>query len=258
MAADATLTVTIANTRPIELTDLTNSLQGLGRQYARYLSKNRVKVTAESRLYVQEVRSGSAVFELIDLMPLGLVFANAENFNTLLDFGKNLGDVYRFFAGQGPEPKEELKEADLKNYEFILGPVAKDHGALMSFAGQYNNSPITIYQIGSLEANAAQNGIGRAVTEQRLLQPGGYHENVVFYWHQLRNQPESGAGESGVIESLGQLPVKVGFASEAVKTQLAFMKDRNPMLIGFIVDVQVETVQGRPALYNITQVKGEV
>ena len=258
MATDATLTITIENTRPIELSDLTNSLQSLGRQYSRYLSKNKVRVTPESKLYVQEVRNGSAVFELIDLLPVGLAFANAENFNTLIDFGKNLGEVYKWFIGKGPKPKEELREPDLKNYEAILSPVAKDSGSQMLFTGNFNDSPITIYQVNSLEANAAQNSIGRLINEQRLIQPGGYHENVVFYLHVFKNQPTSGTGEKGVIESISQLPIKVTFASDTVKAEIGFIQGQNPMLIGFIVDVQVETIQGKPVLYNILRVRGQV
>ena len=259
MAGDATLTVTIHNTRAIELTTLTESLQSLGRQYGRYLIKNRVVLASESKLYVQEVRHGSAVFELVDLVPLGL-FGSIESMNTLVDFSKHLTEMYKWFTGpvRRERPKEELKEVDLRNYANILGPVAKDAGASMSFSGAFHNSPVTVYSLTSSQAGEALSQIWAEIDEIRKVQPAGEYEQVVFYWDVLKNQRDSGASERGIINSINQRPVRVTFASDEVKAQIAFMQDRNPMLVGFIVDVRVETIQDKPVLYNILRVHGEV
>jgi len=257
MATDATLTVTIHNSRPIELTDLTESLQSLGRQYSRYLNKNKVVLAGESKLYVQEVRQGSAVFELVDLVPLGL-FGSIEAMNTLVDFSKHLTAMYQWFIRGGEQPKEELKEVDLRNYANILSPVAKDAGASMTFSGEFHNSPVTIYSLTSGQAGEALSEIWNQINTVRQTQPAGEYEQVVFYWDVLKNQRDSGASERGIINSISPKPVRVTFASEEVKARIAFMQDRNPMLVGFIVDVRVETVQDKPVLYNILRVRGEV
>ncbi|MCC3159677.1 hypothetical protein LJ737_20720 [Hymenobacter sp. 15J16-1T3B] len=249
---EAMLTVTINNTTPIELLDLSDSLQSLGRQYVRYLTKHNIRVPDEARLYVQEIRKGSVVVELSDLMlPAAVLFSNPEHFNNLVDFSKNLRDIYRYFTGLGPKPKEDLKEADLRNYSNVLQPVAKDAGANIDFSGTFQNSPIVVFNLNSMEANAAQNGIEREIQRLRTVEVGGYHQKVVFYWHTLKNEQNNAAGDRGIIESLSPSPVKVVFAQEGLKQTIAFMANKNPMLAGFVVDVHVETVQGKPVLYNI-------
>lgn len=259
MASDAMLTVTIENTAPIELLDLSESLQSLGRQYVRYLNKHNIKVADDARLYVQEVRKGSAVFELVDLAPLlPVIFADAENYNNIIDFAKNLREVYNYFIGKGPAPKEELKQQDLRNYKTILNPVAKDSGANMILSGDFRGANVIVLNLSSLEANAAQNAIERAYETLNTKEAIGEHDKVVFYWHTLKKQQESGDGERGVIESLSKAPVKVVFANDTIKSEMAFMTDKNPMLVGFIVDVIVETVQEKPVLYNIRKVHGVV
>lgn len=250
---EAKLTVKIENVKPVELLDLSDSLQCLGRQYVRYLTKHNVKISNEARLYVKEIRAGSVIIDLQDLLPFSVLFADAKNFNNVVDFAKNLKQVYDFFLGKVASPKEELKEQDLKNYNAIVNPVAKDAGAQMFFNATFNNFAVVVYQLSSLEANAAQNSIRRELDNIKET-VAGFHDKVVFYWHTIRNAQDVSTGEKGVIESINSMPVKVTFLNDALKNEIAFMKDYNPMLSGFVVDVQVETIQDRPVLYKILKV----
>jgi hypothetical protein len=103
--------------------------------------------------------------------------------------------------------------------------------------------------INSTEANAAQNGIRRAV--EALKEPvTGLHQEVVMYWAQARNQPDSKAGDKARIESLYKGDVKVRFANDLLKTQMLY-DPPYPFKKAFVVDVSVETVDGKPVLYRV-------
>lgn len=254
----AVLNITIYNSKPVELLDLTESMNGLGRQYIRFLEKNGNKVTDDAKLYVREMRTGSIIIELVDLVPLTApMFVDAENFNHVIDFAKNLKTVYEYFVGKGEAPQEELKEQDLRNYSTFLNPIARDKASQINVSGDYNYSPIVHINLNSIESNAIQNQISEAIGKIKETVPG-LHNNVVFYWHTIRNSKISTSGETGIIETVSPKPIKVVFSSEYIKLQLAFIEDKNPMLSGFIVDVNVETIQGRPVLYNILKVHGIV
>ena len=95
-----------------------------------------------------------------------------------------------------------------------------------------------------LEASAIQNNIQRLIQEMR--EPvTGMHLNVLLCWYQARNISVSGPGDKGVIESISPNPVKVVFSTDTIKTTM-LLEDENPFRMAYIVDVAVETVNGRP------------
>jgi hypothetical protein len=50
-------------------------------------------------------------------------------------------------------------------------------------------------------------------------------------------------------------PVKVQFASDAVKTEM-IDRPENPFRLYYVIDVDVTEIGGRPVLYRILGVKG--
>ena len=60
------LEIKIDYSRPVELADLTISLQGLARSYKRYSSQHSTEVSDAVKLYVREIRSGSIAVDLVN------------------------------------------------------------------------------------------------------------------------------------------------------------------------------------------------
>jgi hypothetical protein len=79
----------------------------------------------------------------------------------------------------------------------------------------------------------------------------------VLYWYQARNDATSATGDPGIIESISSAPVKIAFEDEAAKDAMLH-GDQNPFLTGYIVDVSVETIQGKPALHKVVGYHGRV
>jgi hypothetical protein len=69
----------------------------------------------------------------------------------------------------------------------------------------------------------------------------------------VRDDPASAVGDRGIIESIHSFPVKVRFQGEEIKNRVLHAVE-NPFLYAYLVDVSVETIEGRPILYNVTAV----
>lgn len=246
--SEGKLSVEIRNIHPIELSDLTESMSGLGSQYSRFIGNKGGKASS-AKLYIREMRTGSIIMDLVELLPATALFADLENYNNIIDFAKNLNDIYAYLRGVSDKP-EDLQVQDLKNVSAIVEPVAKDHGSIINISGEFNNSPIVITTISSSDANQIQNIAHRMIKESKEG-ISGFHSKVVFYWNTIKNNSRGNSGDKGVIESISPSPVKTIFSDERIKRAMAFMENENPVLMGYVVDVDVQTIQGRPVLYNI-------
>ena len=81
--SEAKLTIHIENKSPIELIDFTESFEALGNEYYKFLSENEnFKLKKETKLYVKEIKSGSIITVLSDLVPAVIPFA--ENANSVI------------------------------------------------------------------------------------------------------------------------------------------------------------------------------
>lgn len=242
--ADGRLTLEIKNKNPIELLDLTASLAALGDEYLRHLALEEPEAAAsEVRLYVNEIRAGSVFATLIAASPQLIVVGTYAL--SVISFAEKLDKAYKFLTGLGKKP-ESLDRHTLQNLSSIVEPIAKDSASQLIIGT--NNAPIT-FTIDSGGANHAQNTIRRLLAEDKSVTTG-YHEKVVLYWHQARNDMKSGAGDRGIIESIADAPVKVICINERIKQQMV-LDVKNPFREAYLVDVVVETIKGKPAVYKV-------
>lgn len=265
----ARLTVEIKNVQPVEMDDLIASYRGMADEYKWFAgSRGNGFVPDEIKLYVQGIRTGSII---TDIVPLVAVSAPAmiqmmgngnQMVATTKEFIGHLKSAYDFLLGRGPAPEIEpvpptipllpYSKSNYQNLSNIVEPVAKDNGSQINIQGDATfNINIT-----SEMANAIQNSARRHI--EALREPlVGFHDKVVLYWYQARNDPRSDKGDRGIIESLWPNPVKVEFANQTIKSGLLQDSD-NPFQFGYLVDVSVETVQGRPVVYKVLQLHSKV
>lgn len=247
------LTIEIKNKHPVELTDLAQSMMAMGDEYRRFLAKHDTCLDADDvKLYIKEIRSGSIITELIALAPYALPFV--EHADTVVEFAKHLKNVYEWFIGKSEQPPpKDIEKSTLQNLSQIIEPTAKDHASQMNFGAINVQGDVVVnLHISATEANAAQNAIRREI-EARKEPVTGIHRDVVMYWAQARNQPDSKSGDRARIESIYSGDVKVRFANDALKTEMLY-DTPYPFNKNFIVDVAVETVEGRPALYKVLEI----
>lgn len=247
------LQITINNTKPIVLTDLTMALLGVGQQFERFIeNETNEQHAASSELFIKEVRSGSIIVELVtQVLPVVPLLWQG---GTLLEWVNHTKSVIEWLNGKLSSPPKDLTKQDLKQWSNILEPIAKDHGSQMNFTVS-DGSQVVINQIfiSSEQANAAQNQIKREI--EKLEEPDDHTQRKrVMVWYQSKFDSSSSTGDKAVIESISKTPIKVIFENNAVKKAMLAGDTRYPKQwheLAYIVDVKVQTVQDIPKVYTI-------
>lgn len=250
MAKEVRIRLRLANKKPVELVDLGQSFKALGEQYADYVSG--VPGAGEGNLYVVRLQQRSPlVAELKGLLDQGSFVLN--HIDVIAGFIANLNDLVEYFRLLGPirpEPKAPTR-IEAERLAKIIEPVAKDGGSQLNIAIQGDVHVHMNISIDSERANAVQNNIRRFIG--RPVPETGSFEREVLYLEQMRGNRSSSAGDRGIIEKFSPRPVKLHFMSEEVKAAI-LEKPQNPFLMDYVVDGQVSTARGEPALYKILKV----
>jgi hypothetical protein len=245
----------IQNSQPIELLDLTKSLSAMADEYRRHLDDLGLDSSEQPvKLLIKEVRAGSIEIDLVDVAAMAYpsLVAMGGDINTIVEFGKHIKACLDYLLKKTPQKPSSFKEARrLQNLSDILEPIAKDPNATMTIRPMViningANSNVVVQ---TMESNAAQNEIGREISQ--IKKPvKGFEEKVLLRWYQTRNDAKSKIGDKGIVESITGRPVKTIFSGDSLKNQMLQMDD-NFYRRAFLVDIQIDTINGRPALYKI-------
>ncbi len=245
------------NTRPIELVDFTSSLFSLGEQYRSYVARRQPAHGEDDvRLFVKEVRTGSIIAELISMATQSSFLAPVAPL--ILQYADELGEWFDFFKGvkDAADIKNMLvgtSKKDLQQISNIIEPVAKDSGSVFSMAAFSGGTIVNNFNLSSVEANAGQQQLRRLI-EARPVPASGVQPDQVLAWYQVRDDGAAKPGDKAVIERFSPRPVRVRFASDAVKAAMIDTPD-NPFKRLFVVDVDISFVDGKPVLYRILELK---
>lgn len=246
------LQVTIHNNKPVILTDLTMALLGIGQQFESFIENEaKEQYAVGSELFIKEVRTGSIVIELVaQTLPVVPLLWHG---GSLVEWAGHAKSVLDWLNGKIDQPPKDVSKQDLKQWNNILEPIAKDHGSQLNFSVSSGGQVINQFFINSEQANAAQNAIRREIG--LLDEPSDHIQRQrVMVWHQAKFDDSSQTGNKAVIESISKLPVKVIFENNAVKRALMAGDarfDKPWHKLAYIVDVKVQTVNGVPKVYTV-------
>lgn len=250
MQEDIRLHIHIEDTQPMELLDLTGSLVALNNQYVSYLKKHKGNnIKSEAKLYVKEIRHGSVIVELVDTM-FASVLPFMENANTIIGFAEYCKSAIDYFLGKSKE-RPELTVADCKDFANIVNPITADNGAVINIGTYVNGDIHVILRADSTESNAIQNAANKEINKLSVLEQTDIYRNVLMTWQQASSDIRNNAKNKGFIDSIcpGRA-LKVLFDDEDVKKQMLYGED-NPLTSVYVVDVKVDTSQGKPVAYRI-------
>lgn len=249
------LVIELQNIRPLELVEMADCLLSAGAEYQRYVAENEGASAAEEvKLFVREVRQGSAIFEVF--AACWNVFPQVvEHGRTLLGFlvelKKTVGYLKREEATVRPP---RLDKRRLERISRMVQPTAKDNpGAQINiYCVEKGGRIADTLNVNMMDANLIQNSARREM--DALREPvAGYHENAVLYFFQTRDDTRSETGDKAVIERLARTPVRTKFATEEAKARVLGIEE-NIFRNGFVVDVRVETIDEKPVLYTVLRV----
>ncbi|MFC1602897.1 hypothetical protein ACFL3U_04975 [Pseudomonadota bacterium] len=246
------LEITIKNEKPVVLTDLTLSLLGVNQQFQCFLeSETNEDYQPSTELYIKEVRSGSIVVELVAIsMPIvPLIWEGGP----LSQWATQAQAMINWFLGKVKNPPKDVTKNDLKQWNSILEPVAKDASSQLNISVTDNAKVINQIFINSQEANASQNKIMREL--ESFDDPDEHiQKRKVMVWYQTKFDTESHTGDKVIIEAISKKAVKVIFENNAVKESILKGDNRYKKpwhKLAYVVDVEVQTINGVPKLYQV-------
>jgi hypothetical protein len=250
-SADVAFQVKYETGRPVELADLGESFRALGKQYEDYVHRHGFDQQAgNARLYVAELRTGSILLILKNMLEQGSMVL--KDLDVLAGFITNLYELVDYFRTTRPTPPAEITREEAGRLSRIVEPAAKDGTGALSLTLVGNTGPITINNIliNNETANAIQNNVRRFLGPS-VPDPGSFQREVL-YLQQMRGDPNSKVGDRGVIERFSTKPVKLHFMTPEAKA--AVLDRPYPFKAAHVIDGQVSTVKGEPALYKVTNV----
>ncbi len=245
------LTISLFHAGPVELGSLSASLTALADQHARFAEREGFSINGEGvRLYVKEIRSGSIIVELVAAaQTYGPLIGTA---NTIASFAKNLKGLLDFGTSKTAAPPERTTARDARDMASFLEPVAHNAQSILNI--DITNSPgatvSPIIVVSSLEANASQNRLLNFAAQQ-TAPVSSRRSGVILYFSHATDDADGTTGDKGRIDALSKRSVKTRFLSPDLKasvlTEALFRK-------AYLVDVDVQEIEGKPFLYTVLEV----
>ncbi|UWU86163.1 hypothetical protein N2605_06845 [Bradyrhizobium yuanmingense] len=252
---EARLEVRFDNRRPIDITDLGRSLQALGQEYEEFVVGRYEPAPTNSRLYVARVETGSILLILEPLLDQASFIV--KHIDVFAGFVTNLQEIVDFLllAQSKSKKVKAVNPASVERVSEIVDPVAKDGGSTLTVNVhvQGNTAPVNIQPIiiNHERANALQNQARRYLGPE-IPTSGGFRSELLQLY-QMKGDAKAKTGDRGVIEKFSKRPIKLRFMSPEVKAAIVDQQD-NPFKMAYIVDGEMSTIRGEPALYKIYEV----
>lgn len=246
------LRIHIENTQPIEVSDFTKTMNAIGSLFSSFASKNgKTKDEINAKLYVSKIKEGSIDIHLVELATVGII-PFMENSNLILDFAKNIKSFYEYYVHSiGEKPK--LNAQELKGVHDMVSVPANDRGGKMAIQVIHGDVGEIIFEgctFNHIEGNGIQNQSENELKELKsTTSEGEVLTRRLMTIYQVRKDSGS-TGNKGVIESISDRKLGLVFDTDELEDRILH-SSQNPMLKGYVVDVIIQTAQGKPAAYKV-------
>ncbi|WP_305373227.1 hypothetical protein [Photobacterium leiognathi] len=246
------LEIKIDNRKPVGLEDLSLSLLSFNKQFHKFVDSETDELTdISSELLIKEVRKGSIVIELVSqaspIIPLLWEGGSLVQWTSLIQ------NVCNWLLGNTDSAPKDMTKQDLQDWNKIIEPIAKDNGSQMNINVSDGGKVINNFVFNSTEAAVMQNKISRLV-EKIDTPEENKHLKKVMYWYQTKFDSSSDTGNKAIIDDISKSALKVIFENNALKEGMLHPDSslKKPWQeLAFVVDVEVQTVRGRPKMYKV-------
>ena len=247
------LSIKISNKKPIELNELTNSLNAFSREYDLFCKDSLGYEKNQRKLEIVKLEKGSLCVVLTSIIPVLI-----ENQDSIYYFGKYFVEALKYFISKKKKPPQTYSKNNCDNLSNFLNQTANDNNSNLDIkiVGNNNNiQPITLI-VTHKEGIEARNNI--AEYKHQLLQSEPLIKyKQTFYWASasfIKNKQDEFA-DKGIIESLDSKPYKIIFEDDKDRKNIIQKKKWQDLI--YLVDVEVILVQGEVTIYKILKVYEE-
>jgi len=248
---------------PIELTDFVSAFTSISNQYEKFIRAHYPDMSSDANFFVREVRAGSIEAELIPwaLQGLSAVVNVIEQVEIVVKFVQNYGGALSPYLGGSKSP--EVTRSDLKDFMGAVSAIANDpngHATLRAVAFEDGKKKIkAAISFDTSEARQAQ----RQIEDQQVMieaKESADHQRVLMVFTQSNIKDATmgkRTGERVRVEEISPRDLPLIYASDLAEQRIKHEvreADDNVYKKGFVVDVNVQLVNGKPAAYRITNV----
>lgn len=162
------LNIYIKNSKPVALSDLTKSMNGISYFYASFIEKNGFRTDHDPRLYIKEIKNGSIEMNLVTGLPVTII-GIAQQISMPIEFIKTYINCLLYFLGKSQELLISLTKKDCDALRDSVEIVAKDIDSYQITSAKNIHGNIYngfTFNINSQEANCVQNSVTRYKEEE--------------------------------------------------------------------------------------------
>lgn len=247
--------------QPIELSEFVGAFTAVGAEYDRYIRSIAPGLISEAALFVREVRQGSTIAELV---PLGVAVASAigvlSGANTVHEFVERYGKRLGSYLKPGGRAKD-VSKSELKDFSEQVAAIANNPGSTLEVAAlEIENGETRVRAAFKFDTRDAREIQQRVAEHKRELDHNERADRervlMVFTRSDIGTTPlGKRSGEQVRIEAISNKSRPLIYASEMAEQQIKFEineADDNVYKKGFVVDVNIESRNGKPVAYSVT------
>jgi len=240
------LEIHIRNSAPVELEDLALSMNAIAKEFSGFCQKRNKNESV--KLYLNEVRKGSIVMDLIAVLPV--MIPTVVNFNSVCEFAGYMKAMFLLLTKTTNEKPDGMDAESLKNFRDITAPVMKDSKSSMSIS--IVNSPnANVFVDGNSAQMRLASNTAKAMEDMMNMPAEDFIQKAVLFITQLRDGERS-VGDRGVIQSVCNAPKKIISMDDKFKESILGSPD-NAFNFGYIVDVVVVKNGDSVVAYRVTK-----
>lgn len=235
-------------TQNIRLSDLSHSLLAFDQQYNRHLKRHRGEITDNKvKLYVEEITKGSIDAWIVPAFSYSLMFPDSAQ--SIWGFISNLATFLDFLKGTIAQPAFHFEKADLEHAKYIVKPVAKDYSSQLNLYA-YDGANVEVhYHVGATDAIAINDKANQLIKNLELPEKTTLPDQLLTF--RMTEDTLTRKANKGVIEAISDDLLPVYTDNESIKEAIL----DNPYRKIFLVDVEVNVVDGVPKMYKIVDLK---
>jgi hypothetical protein len=265
-SAAAHIIVTINVERPIDLGNFVSAFTSVSSQYDKFIREKHPDLSSDARIFVCEVRHGSIVADLIPFFThdlIGGIYSIVEPVEQIAvthEFVRHYGAKLKAYFKAGGKDQEATR-SDLRDLMGAVVAIANDpNGSSTVEAVAFEDGKRKIKAAIKFGTREAKRAVRQIEAQQRQLErrENADYERVLMVFTQanIKDVPVGKKTSERVkIEAISDRDLPLVYASALAEQRIKHEiqeADENVFKKGFVVDVNVETLGGRPVAYRVT------
>jgi hypothetical protein len=255
----------LETTQPVELGAFVGAFTSLGDEYERFIKATNPELAGEPVMLVREVRPGSIVADLLPWIAVAAPFIDAmDKILVVEEFVRVWGARFNALLGRGKGPAPSTR-SELRDWSDAVRAIASDPDgrSTLEAAVFEEDGKKKVRAAFSFTTPEARQALAAIENRERELEATVHSDYERVLMHFTRSDiGDAGvgkrSGERVVIDEISEKPLSLIYGSELAEQRIKHEireADENVYKKGFVVDVNVRSVGGKPVAYAVTNIR---